>query len=379
MYKRLLKETIRKKIFQGKVIVITGARQTGKTTLAMDLIKDLKRSKRAAFFNCDNPTDREMLNNRDIEFLERAVGESEIIFIDEGQKVETIGQTLKLLADHFKRKKQVLVTGSSSIHLLDSTQESLTGRKIVYTLYPLSMEEIFPGKGHLAIAKGLEELLIFGCYPEVVARKSFKSKIELLKELASGYLYKDILEFQLVKSSTILNNLVKALALQVGSEASFTELSGLIGIDKKTIERYIDLLEKNHVIFTLRPYTRNKRRELSRLKKVYFYDLGIRNAIINNFNFIDRRDDIGALWENYVIVERLKYRAYHSIFADQYFWRTYDGSEVDLVEERGGELCGYEFKWAEPSRKVKPPFKWQEYPKSSFRIISRDNIDGFIL
>jgi uncharacterized protein len=379
MYNRLLKKIIKQKLFKGKAIVITGARQTGKTTLALDLIRESRRAKSAVTFNCDNPSDRETLNNRDIEFLAQAIGPAKVVFIDEGQKVETIGQTLKLLVDRFKKQKQVIVTGSSSIHLLDRTQETLTGRKLVHTLYPLSLEEIYPGKDRLQIAKGLKELLIFGSYPEVVVTRTFKGKIDLLQELTSSCLYKDILEFQMVKNSNVLVSLVKALALQLGSEVSYSELANLIGIDKKTIEKYIDLLEKNHVIFRLPPYTSNKRRELSRLKKIYFYDIGVRNAVINNFNFLDSRNDAGALWENFMIVERLKYRAYHGLHANQYFWRTYDGSEVDLVEERGGRADGYEFKWSLKKKKTKPPAKWLEYPNSSFRKISPNDIFNFII
>lgn len=379
MYKRLLKEIIGKKFFKGKAIILTGARQTGKTTLSLELINTAHLSKTAKIFNCDNPTDRELLHEKDIDFLKGLIGESKIIFIDEGQKVAAIGQTIKLFVDFYKADKQVIVTGSSSINLLDSTQETLTGRKYIYTLFPMSLEEIFPDKNHLKIAKELKELLIFGGYPEVAAQGSFKDKIELLQELSSSYLYKDILEFQQVKNSSVIMGLLKALALQIGSEVSFTELSNLIGIDKKTIERYIDLLEKNFVIFRLAPYAKNKRREMSKLRKIYFYDTGIRNAIINNFNFADSRNDMGALWENFLVSERLKYRAYHGIHADQYFWRTYDGSEVDLIEEREGKLYGYEFKWGGNIRKTRKPSKWLEYKNSSCEFITVNRLEGFII
>ena len=377
MFERLLKKALSKKFFQGKAIVIAGARQTGKTTLSLELIHEFS-DKKVKIFNCDNPTDREVLENRDLEFLKQLVGDVQFVIIDEGQKVENIGQTLKLLVDHYKKKKQIIVTGSSSFNLLESTSEALTGRKYVYNLYPLSVEEIY-GKDQLTLLKELETLLIFGSYPEVVTKKSFDGKRELLKELSSSYLYQDILEFHRIKNSSTLANLIKCLALQIGSEVSYTELAVTIGVDKKTVENYVDLLEKNFVIFKLSPYSKNKRKEISKLKKIYFYDLGIRNAIINNFNFLDSRNDVGALWENFMIAERLKYRAYHQIYADHFFWRTYDGSEVDLVEEREGKLFGYEFKWNEKKKKRKSPQAWADYEKSSYEEINRKNLKNFII
>ena len=282
------------------------------------------------------------------------------------------------MVDHYGKKLQIFVTASSSINLLYKTQEPLTGRKFVNNLYPLSMEEIYPDKNFLKIQKELEQLLIFGSYPEVVKRKSFEEKIQLLRELLTSYLYKDILEFQQVKNPNIINKLLKALALQIGQEVSYNELSGLLEVDKKTIERYVDLLEKCFVIFRLSPYTQKKRKELSRLRKIYFYDLGIRNAIINNFNFFDSRDDISRLFENFMIVERLKYREYHQIYGDQYFWRTYDGSEVDLVEEREGKLFGYELKWKD-KKWSKKPLKFLGYKNSSYEVITSKNLDDLIL
>lgn len=379
MYKRLLKSQIASKFFAGKAIIITGARQTGKTTLTKELVKAAKiKQLDIIFFNCDNPTDREVLSNKDLNFLIKLVGKARFVVIDEGQKVETIGQTAKLLVDHFKKSKQLIITGSSSFNLLDKTQEALTGRKFVYHLFPLSLEEIYPEKNILELKKELETYLIFGNYPEVVTKKSFEEKKELLKELTSSYLYQDILEFQQLKSSTVLLNLLKALALQIGQEVSYTELANLLGVDKNTVERYVDLLEKNYILFRLAPYAKNKRREISKLRKIYFCDLGIRNAIVNNFNFFDQRDDTGALWENFIICERVKFQSYHRIYADNYFWRTYDGAEVDFIEERDGKLYGFEFTWNNKKRK-KIPKKWLEYSSSSWEVIAKDDIQGFIL
>ncbi len=370
MYKRILKENISKKFFKGKILIITGARQTGKTTLSLELIKNISDK----YFNCDNPTDRQQLANKDLEFLKQLVGNSKVVFIDEAQKVENIGETLKLLVDFYKTKKQIIVTGSSSLNLLDYTQEPLTGRKYVYSLFPLSLEEIYPDNNYLTLIKELESLLIFGSYPEIVSKSSFEEKEDLLKELASSYIYKDILGFQEIKSPDILVKLLKALALQIGSQVSYNELSNTVGIDKKTVERYVSLLEKNFIIFRLRPFTKNKRREISKLKKIYFCDVGIRNAVINNFNFSDTREDIGILWENFIIAERMKFRAYNRINADQYFWRTYDGNEIDLLEEQAGKLNGYEFKWNTKKDKENNPFDWL----SSYKTITKKNLNGFV-
>lgn len=375
MYKRLLTKNIKSKFFKGKILIIVGARQTGKTTLSLDLIKNISQSKLLAF-NCDNPTDREQLINKDLDYLKQLVGDSEIIFIDEAQKVENIGQTLKLLVDHYKDKKQIIVTGSSSFNLLHSTQEPLTGRKYVFQLFPLSLEEIYPDKNYLKLIKGLESLMIFGCYPDVVSQKSFIDKKELVKELSSSYIYKDIFGFQGVKGPDVLNRLLKALALQIGSQVSYNELSKTVKIDKKTVERYIDILEKNYVIFRLNPYTKNKRREISKLKKIYFYDTGIRNAVINNFNFTDKRNDTGVLWENFIISERMKFRFYHKHDISQYFWRTYDGNEIDLIEEETNGLYGYEFKWGSSKRNgKKKEISWL----NSYKLITKENLKNFVL
>ncbi|MFH1715519.1 MAG: ATP-binding protein [Elusimicrobiota bacterium] len=346
--------------------------------LALDILKSSKDINNTVVFNCDNPTDREMLSNRDIEFLTKLVGQAKIIFIDEGQKVDTIGQTLKLLVDYYKNEKQVFITGSSSRHLLDGVQESLTGRKYVYTLFPLSLEEVYPKKNFLKFQKEIEQYLIFGMYPDVINKDSFQEKKEVLRELTSSYLYKDIFELESIRNSDVLAKLVKALALQIGSEVSTNELSRFLGIDKKTVDKYIDLLEKAFVLFRVSPFTRNQRKEISKSKKIYFYDLGIRNAIINNFGFVDSRDDIGMLWENFVMVERMKFRQYNNIDANQYFWRTYYGSEIDLVEEIGGKLFGYKFKWSAKIKNPRVPALWKEYKDASYTVINKESLDGFV-
>jgi len=374
MYKRILEDKIKEKFFKGKAIIIVGARQTGKTTLSLKIVDEFRTKK----FNCDNPTDRDLLSNRDLEFLKSLVGDAKVVLIDEGQKVENLGQTLKLLVDHYKKEKQIIVTGSSSFNILDKTEEPLTGRKFVFNLFPLSIEEIYPDKDVSLIMKELETYLVYGSYPEVQVKTRMEEKQEVIHEISESYLYKDVFEFQKIKKSTTLDNLLRALALQIGGEVSYTELSNIVGIDKKTVENYIDILEKNYIIFRLYPYAQNKRKVISKLKKVYFWDLGIRNSIINNFNFLNFRNDVGALWENFCILERLKYQSYHKIYSNNYFWRTYEGAEMDLIEERGGKLYAYEFKWSD-KKKIKEPLFLKDYKESSFSLISPKNLKGFII
>jgi len=375
MITRILKENILKQAFCGQVLLIQGPRQVGKTTLALEIVNKLKTKGAVRIFNCDDPDHRELLENQGLGQLKKTVSGAKIIFIDEGQKLSSIGQTLKLLADYYKKSLQIIVTGSSAIGLLDRTQESLTGRKKVYTLYPISLEEM--AMGRVTDNKKLEALLVYGNYPHVVTARNKEDKIGVLKELKTSYLYRDVFDFQGMKNADVFMNLVKALAYQIGNEVSYTELSNLLKVNRATVERYIHVLEQSFIIFRLPVFTRNKRRELSKLRKIYFYDVGIRNAVINNFNAIDKRDDLGALWENFMVVERMKYREYHHIEANQYFWRTYDGSEIDLVEEREGRLYGFEFKWKtrEYARVLN---KWNEYPKSSYQLITPDKIKGFI-
>lgn len=377
MYKRYIQNQIEKSFYKGKIIIIVGPRQVGKTTLSQEVIKKHDPQKiKSIFFNCDNPSDRSSLNEKDIESLDKIIGNKKIIFIDEGQKVSSIGQTAKLLIDKYKNKKQIIITGSSSINLLNKTEEALTGRKKTFYLYPISLIELYPDRNILKAKKELESILLTGLYPDILNIQSLNEKQQELYELSSSNLYKDILEFEQVKNSTIIFNLLKALSLQVGSEVSYNELANIIGIDKKTVERYIDLLEKNYIIFRLAPYYTNKRKEISKSKKIYFYDLGIRNAIINNFNSLDMRNDVGALWENFLVVERIKYLKYNNIISNNYFWRTFTKTEVDWVEERNGKLYGFEFKYKD--KKVKEPMLWKNYNNSEFKLITSKNFNEFI-
>lgn len=380
MFKRDISNQIQQLFFSGKVLVLVGARQVGKTTLSEDVIESFEGTgKKVARFNGDDPDENSQLTNRNLDHLITLVDDADIIFIDEGQKITTIGQTLKLLVDHYKSDKQILVTGSSSFHLLNLTTEALTGRKRVFNLFSLSYREIHEND-RLSLTKQLQNHLIYGTYPEVINASSNKEKQDALTELASSTLYRDILEFQLAKSSTILHNLLKALALQIGSEVSYSELSNLLGIDRITVEKYVDLLEKSYVIFRLPPYFNNKRKEISKSKKIYFYDIGIRNAIIRNFNDLETRNDVGALWENAMIVERMKQNHYTHQLPNTYFWRTYNQSEVDYLEEASGRLNAYEFKWSTKKQPRVPRGFATDYPDATFTAVTPENyLDNFIV
>ena len=343
LYSRLIANNLVSDCFQGRVIILVGARQTGKTTLGQMALERLD-GRKVRFINGDDPIDREALNDKSLESLTRMVGDAEVLFVDEGQKIKTIGQTLKLLVDHYGAQRQVIVTGSSTINLLDSTQEPLTGRKFVYNLYPLALSEIVPDADVLEIQKKWTDLLVYGSYPRVIQQDSYESKAREVREIAASYLYRDILELQQVRNPEALNKLVQALALQIGSEVSYAELAQTIGMDRISVERYVQLLERSFVIFRLPPYSGNKRRTLSKLRKIYFWDVGVRNAVIRNFNPLDSRADGGALFENWMIAERMKMNEYRRSLSSSYFWRTYDGSEIDYIEETNQNLQGFEFK-----------------------------------
>lgn len=263
------------------------------------------------------------------------------------------------MIDNYKDKKQIIITGSSTFNLLDNTSEPLTGRKFTFELYPLSVKEVLPELNSYELKKQLESFLIYGMYPEIVNEPSFDQKEYLLKDLAASYLYKDILELQNIRNPTILRNLLQLLALQIGSEVSYNELSMKPGIDVKTIEKYIDLLEKNFIVYRLPAFSRNPRNEISRGKKIFFYDLGIRNMIIDTFTPLKNRENIGDLWENFVINERRKYLSYNKIPVQQYFWRSTDNAEIDLIEQHGGKLHPFEIKWnPKKARKAKLSPSW---------------------
>jgi len=352
--------------------LVFGARQTGKSTLAETLLAS--RQSELLTLNGDDADVREALTNTTSTRLKAIIGNKKILLIDEAQRIENIGLTLKLITDQIK-DVQVIATGSSSFELLSKVNEPLTGRKFEFMLYPISFEEMVNDQGLLQEKRLIEHRLVYGYYPEIVSHPG--EEIERLRLLASSYLYKDLLMIEQIKKPALLEKLLKALALQIGNEVRYTEIGETIGSDRKTVEKYIDLLEKAFVVFQLPAFSRNVRNEIKKGKKVYFYDCGIRNAVINNFKPLSDRADTGALWENFAIVERMKFLHYHEIDAAHYFWRTTQQQEIDLVEEEK-ELKAFEFKWGKTKTPRIPQTFTENYPKATTQIISPANIENFV-
>lgn len=340
MIKRQLQEKIEARMFAGKAIIVIGARQVGKSTLFKMIID--KQDLPTLQLNCDEPETRDMLSNTNIANLRLLIANNRIVVIDEAQRVENIGMTLKLITDNFP-DIQLLVTGSSSFELQDKLNEPLTGRKFEYHLFPISTAEILNNQGLLRVNQTLEQRLIFGSYPDIITHS--EDAKELLTNLSGSYLYKDLLSLDSVRRPALLGKILTALALQVCSEVSYNELAQTVGTDNKTVEKYIDLLEKCYIIFKLNGFSRNLRTELKKSKKIYFYDNGIRNAILNNFAPLSLRQDTGALWENFIISERIKYNQYSGKYVNCYFWRTTTQQEIDYIEECDGQFSLFEMKW----------------------------------
>ncbi|MES2331983.1 MAG: ATP-binding protein [Bacteroidota bacterium] len=373
MIHRSLQSIIEARFFKGKAILLFGPRQCGKSTLIELLLKAQPKS--WLYLNGDEADVRELLTNTTSTRLKTIAANHNIVFIDEAQRIPNIGLTLKLFTDQLK-DIQVIATGSSAFDLSSQANEPLTGRKYEFMLYPLSFAEMVKHHGLLTEKRMTEHRMVYGYYPEIVTKEGEEQ--ELLKLLAGSYLYKDLLMLEQVKKPVLLEKLLKALALQIGSEVSYPELGQVIDADKGTVEKYIDLLEKTFVVFRLPALNRNVRNEIKKGKKIYFYDCGIRNAIINNFNAVGSRTDTGALWENFIIAERMKYLRYHNLDADQYFWRTTQQQEIDLIEDTSGNLNAYEFKWNEKTKIRFPQTFTSNYPGAVTHIISRGNMEEFI-
>jgi uncharacterized protein len=359
----------------GKVLVIYGPRGVGKTTLLRDFLAHT--SLRYKLDSGDNITTQQVLSSQEFRQVLGYAEGYELLAIDEAQGIPQIGQALKIIVDQMPGIR-VIATGSSSFELTGQVGEPLTGRKRTLTLFPIAQTELLSLHNRHELREHLAEFLVFGTYPEVIQSDARSSKIETITEIANSYLLKDILVFDRVRSSRTLSSLLKLLAFQVGSEVSHTELAGQLGVDVKTVLRYLDLLEKAFVIIRLGAFSRNLRQEISNRAKYYFYDNGIRNATIAQFNDLDQRNDIGQLWENFIFIERMKQRAYASLYANAYFWRTYDQQEIDLVEERDGKLFGYECKWS-ARKAVSPPRSWlSAYPDAEFQVITPENYLDFL-
>ncbi|TXJ29712.1 MAG: ATP-binding protein [Chitinophagaceae bacterium] len=373
MINRLLQSSLEKRLFKGKAILLFGARQTGKSTLAEVLLSGL--NEEWLTLNGDDADVREILSDTTATKLKVIIGNKKIALIDEVQRIKNIGLTLKLITDQIKNV-QVIATGSSSFELSSQVNEPLTGRKYEFMLFPLSFEEMVMHHGLLEEKRLIEHRMIYGYYPEIVTNPGEEK--ERLKLLASSYLYKDLLMLEQIKKPALLEKLLNALALQVGNEVNYTEIGQLIGSDRKTVEKYIDLLEKAFVIFQLPAFSRNVRNEIKKGKKVYFYDCGIRNSVINNFAPLSTRTDVGALWENFIIVERMKHLKYAENEARHYFWRTTQQQEIDLIEEVDSKLTAFEFKWNKNTKAKIPQTFTGNYPKSETLVVSPDNIETII-
>lgn len=371
MIDRVVRSRIQADFGKGKAIVILGPRQVGKTTLLSQLKED-----GALTFNCDNADDREDLSKTTSSSLRALVGRAKMVMIDEAQRLPNVGLIIKMLVDAVGAETQIIVTGSSALELSNGIYESAAGRFFEYRLHPFSFGELAAHSSKREEHRFIEDRLIYGSYPEVVTNRADARRI--LESIVSGALYKDVFALGVVRKPDVFVRLVQCLALQVGSEVSYTELAAMTGIDKVTVENYLDLLEKTFVIFRLPAYSRNVRNELKKGRKIYFVDNGIRNAVIGNFAPTTLRTDIGALWENYIISERYKRNLYAGIPAKMYFWRTLTQSEVDYVEEIDGRLHAAEIKW-NSSRKARLPAPFMAaYPDTLFTVVNPETYQGFL-
>lgn len=358
-----------------KVLLIYGPRRVGKTTILNDFLKKTKLKYRLD--SGDNIKIQHILSSSDFDLIRDYVVDNQLIAIDEAQKIPNIGSNLKIIVDQFPKIK-VITTGSSSFDLAGQVGEPLTGRKNTLTLFPISQIEYSKLYSRFDLKNQLDEWLIFGSYPDVLITGDKHQKVTLLTELVESYLLKDILAFDMVKNSKTVFDLLKLLAFQIGQEVSLTEISQKLGIDYKTVARYLDLLEKSFIICRLSGYSRNLRKEITQKNKYYFWDNGVRNALISSFNTVDLRDDVGKLWENFLFIERLKKKTYKNIYGNNYFWRTWEQHEIDLIEERDGKLFGFEFKWGKVKSTSAKTFL-DTYKESEFTVIDRSNYLDFIL
>ena len=376
MIQRSLEKRVEQYLFRGRVVTILGARRVGKTTLVKKILAS-HTDKRTRYLNCDLQSVQAGLGMLEAEALKAYLGEYDLVVLDEAQNIPDVGRVLKILVDTYP-DMQMIATGSSSFDLANRTGEALTGRVYPLYLYPLSLGELASNQGYSVIEPKLENLLRFGLYPSIVDASEEDARFEL-QELVSNYLYKDVLMYIGVKRSSLVSDLLRLLALQLGNEVSYPELGAQLGIDRKTVISYIDVLEQAFVVYTLGGFSRNLRKEVSKSQKIYFYDVGVRNALLQAFAPLSLRNDVGALWENFCINERIKKAEYSGQTANRYFWRTYDKKEIDYLEERDGVLTGFEFKW-NANRTMKVPQEFLEtYPGSSVEKVDRGSYWRFLL
>jgi predicted AAA+ superfamily ATPase len=369
LFQRDLKDPIFQWLDKKEVLIIYGARQVGKSTLLRQLFS---KRKEAIIFNCELPVISETLASKDLQRIKSLFENYKIIALDEAQTIPEIGSILKLIYDELPQYK-IIATGSSSFDLSNKLSEPLTGRNIKFKLFPLSLTELKKANGWLSILENLKQLLVYGSYPGIMNLETATRQMKLA-EITSDYLFRDILIYENVKSPNVIRQLLKALALQTGQLVSTNELSNMLGISRSTVEKYIDLLEKSFVIFHLSPYSNNLRNEIRKSNKYYFYDLGIRNALIGNFTPFDNRNDQGNLWENFCVVERMKWLNIHQPLTNCYFWRTYDGAEIDLVEETDNSVRAFEFKWKKKRKPKLPESFAKTYNVSSYQMITSSDL-----
>ncbi len=376
MIDRFIRQEVSRKLLESnKVVVLLGPRQVGKTTLVKSILSEMPG--RVLEVNADQTKYIDVFSSRDLHKMQGVLGNADLLFIDEAQRIPDIGINLKILHDEMPQLK-IIATGSSSFELANRTKEPLTGRTWTFTLLPIAQVELAQQSSSFELGQQLEDFLVFGSYPEAITMKALPDKIQYLQELSAAYLYKDILEITAIKHADKLTRLLRLLAFQTGSEVSFNELGNSLQMSKDTVAHYVDLLEKAFVIFRLTGFSRNLRKEVTKMDKIYFYDNGIRNALIDNFAPLGHRNDAGQLWENFLVSERQKRNRYQQTPVRPYFWRTYTGAELDYIEEGMGELAAFEFKF---SRKVSnPPAAWlAAYPNATFQCVNRDNYLDFLV
>lgn len=374
--KRLLEDKILTQLDNSsKGIIIYGPRQAGKTTLVNDILA--KRPLKTLVLNGDRRGNWwDVIVGRELSKIKLLLSDYQILFIDEAQRIPEIGLSLKIILDEFPFLK-VIITGSSSLDLASKISEPLTGRIFTHKLYPISFAELNKILTPFELQESLEERMIFGSFPEIFSLQGISAKTEYLMNLTDNYLYKDLLEFGGIRNSSKIRDLLKLLGFQVGSQVSLSELGNSLSLSRSTVDRYIDLLEKSYVVFRLSGFSRNLRKEVSKMDKIYFYDIGVRNTIIGNLNFLNNRDDVGRLWENFLMIERMKKQEYAHRLYEHYYWRLSSGAEIDLVEEGNGQLQGFEFKYA--NKTTKPSKSWLEsYPNSEFKSINKNSYLDFI-
>lgn len=373
MIQRVLKKQIKDQMFSGKAIILLGSRQTGKTSLLEDVFPS---EKGVLWLSGDDVDVQSMMETMTAQRMRTLLGDRKIVVIDEAQRIKDIGLRMKVVTDQMK-DVQLIATGSSAFELANRLNEPLTGRKWEYHLYPLSFGEMVAHHGLLTEKRLLSHRLVYGYYPEVVT--SVGKERDVLKMLSDSYMYKDVLALGSIKKSDKLQTLLQAIAFQVGDQVSYSELASTVGIDVKTVESYIDVLEKCYIIFRLPSLSRNLRNELKNNRKIYFYDNGIRNALISNFSPIELRTDSGALWENFAISERIKFTSYSHSWCNRYFWRTHEQKEIDYVEDLDGQLSAFEFKYSPKKKVVVPKHFAEAYPTATFKVITPDVFEKFVL